>query len=409
MERSVEALLAANPRASVDEMLQCADLLPRIRASSDIVVAALTRNSNIHRLHRLIAAPGGRRSRDVYVALLDVNCAALVDIFRRSIPQSEYALSCLDMRTPDARFAAGLVLQSVSRAFFLWAPEVRELFRLSKKVFPLLIRNIDEPSVFHFVSEVIGYSCENATLLLWHCFAVMTGYRGEKPPVAHMERELNLRVQLTKSHKKSIIKLLQQYFAARSNRRDCLDAYFMGYIAGCSDADFIPQFLDIAREIGPNKELALRCYKIIKTFRDDFEILDTCLKYITLCPRCIELSKLESIILYVYTRKGIPNICLNSCHSMVKKISDVHTQNPSFHSDMKSIVIYSWIKMLATNNYLVRPFLLDLSLLIIDDSVKWQQFKEEVINRWYNHSPYHDFNFDSIDYESSLIDTLTLL
>lgn len=409
MESEIETLLEKNPNTTVDEMLLCTDFALKIRSNSEKVIQRLIQEDNLRRLFNIIFTTNDKKKRNVFMTIFNSNHAILHEIFGRSIPLSELALSCLDMKTPEGMYAAGLVMHLVSIAFDLWPQDVREVFRLSRKIIPLIIRNIGEMSVLYYLLKTIEYNCENVSLLLWYCFVQLAGYKGDMPLVAFKERNLNLRLQLTNDQKKNIIRLLKEYFASKTGKKERIDICFMNYIINCDDNDFIPDFLSAALEIAPNKDLALRCISLIKNFHDNFRMLELCLEYLTLCPNYAEITKLQFIILYVYTKKDITNLCLNYCNSLVRKISKIQDLSSKFKTDMKSIIVYSWIKANNNNPYLIKPFLIDASIIVEDSSEKWLKFKENVIDKWVKMESFDDFVFDENDYNGSYINSILFL
>lgn len=434
-QNEIDALFDQNPKPSLEELLSCQCIVSQFRDNNERLVARLTEEEIQMELYHTIMTTKEKAKQKLITSLFQTSNYALHEVFIKNLKITEYAISALDLKTVTGKYAVGIISRFITRAMDTWPEEASELFRVSQKIYPTVIKHINESCVFQAVNDLINDTHPGLTLFMWHLFTAISNkkYTGkERPQCAFLESDLELDFEITESHQYCIIELLKLFFEFKKGKAEGFENCLMEFIS--ETETLLPSLFELAKHIGPNEKVVKRTIEYIKChFEDESCPLEKPISYLSICTDLVPLETLESIMFFSLTNERVTNFVLLSSEELASSLCK--SSKIEAKKDFTSIIAYAWNNMQNKihhpdaeqfhhfNASVLMPFILDIGVFLIDtetDIKGWKDFVEKLVKRWKvgNESEAAneidpdsmidlDFVFETGDWNQQLISKLT--
>lgn len=434
-QNEIDTLFDQDPKPSLEKLLSCQCLVSQFRDNNENLVARLTEEEVQMELYHTIMTTKEKSKQKLITSLFQTSNYALHEVFIKNLKITEYAISALDLDTVTAKYAVGIISRFITRAMDTWPEEASELFRVSKKIYPTLIKHVNESCVFQAINDVINDTHPGLTLFMWHLFTAITNKRyvgKERPQCVFLESDLELDFQITESHKTCIIKLLKLFFEFKKGKAEGFENCMMEFISETEVQD--PSLFEVAKFIGPDEKVVKRTIEYIKkNYEDETCPLEQAISYLSICVDLVPSEILESIIFFSLTNEKVTNFVLFSGEELASSLCK--SSNNEVKKDLTSVVAYAWNNMQNKIQHpdavqfhhfdsgVLMPFILDIGNFLIEtvtDIKGWNDFVEKVLKRWKSGNESEaideiaqdsmidiDFVFETGDWNQSLISKLT--
>ena len=95
--------------------------------------------------------------------------------FAENLIITEAAFSVIDDNQPQSYYAFGTLSRYLFYAIHNYPSEMQEIFDLSKKIYPIMLKNIDKLCLLYFLSDVISDRTLKLDYFLWISFKNLVG------------------------------------------------------------------------------------------------------------------------------------------------------------------------------------------------------------------------------------------
>lgn len=434
----IDILFEKNPKPSLEEILACQCLVSQFRDNNEKLVARLMDEEVLKDLYHTVMITKEKSMQKLITSLFQTSNYALHEVFIKNLRITEYAISALDLDTVTGKYAVGVISRFISRALDTWPEETSELFRVSKVIYPTIIKHIDESCVFQAVTDLINDTHPGITLFMWHLFMRLSKKRyigKDRPQCVFLEPDLEINFELNESHKHNIIEILKLFFEYKNGKAEGFENCMMEFISETDE--LIPSLFEVAKHIGPNNKVAQRTIEYIKKYYEsDMCPLEKAISYLSICIDLIPIEIHEAIIFFSLTNERVTNFVLLSGEELAASLcKSKSVDTNSIKKNLTSIVAYAWNNMQNKIQHpeseqfhhlcpsVLVPFILDVGILLIDaetDVKGWKDFVCKLLSRWKSGTECEaadefgpdsmldlSFVFESGDWDQPLISKLT--
>ena len=315
--------------------------------------------------------------------------------FAESLHLTEAAFEIIDRDDTQSSYAFGTISTFLKYAIHNYQAEMQEVFDLSKKIYPIMIRNIDKTAMLVFVNDILNNRDMKLEYFLWLCFKTLVGENEAKkftpiPLCQYLRHHIDCTCNLTEVHISNIISLITTFFQKNEGSEAIFSKHIAKYIS--SQQNITPSLFQLGAAIIPDKEICNKAFEAVCNFEDTGWAAFYIIKYYHLLSK----ESLQYVVLLSLTSDKITNLSLNYIPRLVENISEKGSIN-----EMKNILMYSWNT--CNDNELKKPFIIKCISKIrnLAENVWPEKYITEVIEPW---NKDEDTNFD-YQFEASEIDT----
>lgn len=350
-----------------------------------------------------------------FISISQILNPALASRFTDNILITEAAFSILESKECQSSYAFGTISKYLIYAIRNYPLEMQEVFDLSTKIYPIMLKNIDKLCLLYFLCDVITDRSLKLDYFLWISFKNLAGEEEAKKmtpvPLCQYLRSEGFYLNpnsLTEIHKTNIYILLTLYFEQNEGSESIFSNYVSKYIS--SQKNILPIMFHLASSISPTNEIAQSAfYKVIQSLDNTGYAANYLVKYYKLLSR----DNIEYVAYIILMNKNITNQTLHCLPKLVECIAkegglkEVDTilkyawNNNKYLDDLNNINDYSILK---------KDFIIKCALKTQNKfMVKWpEKFISEVIDPWVNENNdiNYNFEFDQSEIDSDYIDFL---
>lgn len=434
----VDTLFDKEPKPSIEQLLNCQSLVEQYRSNNKRLISRLMEEDIQFDLYKFILETKEKAKEKLFTSLFQTSNNLLHEVFCKNIRITEFIISQLDSTPEPSNFKIGIITRLISRAFDIWPEETSELFRVSKILYPIIIKHLDKSSVFQSIADFMNDTHPGLTLFIWHCFMAISKkkYEGENRPLCvYLESDLELDFAITDKHIYNIINLLKQFFEFKEGKAGGMENCVIDYISETSDLN--PELFAVAKFIGPNEKVAKAALNCIQKYHHDkSHNIEQAICYLTICTNLVGFDTLESIVFFLLTKENPTSFILIALEQLATELTkhSSHDQN-QYKNDLVSLVACVWYKLqnlpllenedfdVSTNSDVMRPFILNLGLLALDAESEvsgWKDFCEKCLNSWKEGQkvmdethdlaiPDFNFKFEDGVWDTALIENMAII
>lgn len=328
---------------------------------------------------------------------------------------TEAAFTILDNKQCQSSYAFGTISRYLLFAVHNYPSEMQEIFDLSTKIYPIMLKNIDKLCLYLFVSDIITDRSFKLDYFLWICFKNLVGEEEAKKmspvPLCQYLRADNFYLphnSLTEIHKTNIYKLLTLFFQQNEGTESVFANYVSKYIS--SQKNIFPIMFNLASSISPTNEITQSAFD---TVVHSFENSEYAANYIVKYHKLLSRDNIEYAVYVILTNKKVANQTL---HCLPKLVESVAKEGGL--KEVEKILAFAWNTNennddkndINNSEILKKNFIIKCAIKIQKKfMVKWpEKFESDVINPWINDNDEinYDFKFDQSLIDSDYIDFL---
>jgi hypothetical protein len=418
----VEALLE-KPNVTTEQLLRCPNISQQFRAENRKLLSRLVNREGMCEIIEVIRRTPDRNFQKSIFSLFQTNNTSFHQLFADDQLLTESVISILnDTNSPLAGYAEGVVSRLLSRAMDLWSDELSDIFRLSKTIYPTAIRHLTNSVVFQFVLDAMAESHPGIVIFLWNCFIAVRGRKAEpipkskRPKLVYSTRDVTIDFDISPALRNSIILILKNYFETSKNKDKELGQAILDHISVLPEEEFTEKWYDLAKAIGPSREIALRAYRVCCTQSSEVKLCERALGYLAVGAEVLNLQRVEKVLLCTMIDDRITNIGYIGWLNIIKMYCPPIATPPSsrgqwqlkdnskdeqilkekvpkeikeqFQNEMTSILGFLWNRFRARNDIdrMKRSFVMEAAVLIeepLGPIARWKEFRQW-IRMWKN-------------------------
>ena len=416
--KETEAALS-KPDVNFRKLLACSDLCTAYRQNNSNLLYYLLDLDHQKEIFDILIETDQRKDHKDIFALFQTSNMTLHRSFADSIELVEYLFEkTLREINEKSLYAAGTISRVISRAWDNWANEIHDIFRLSKKLYPLIIDRIDVLCIYYQLNDLVMSDQYPISELIWNLFKVVSGdyvknnnihnprvcflstQTFDNMPSFDLSKFDNLDSEEAMTIKKKLIasiELMTAYFKNRGSDVTDFKKIVLNYIASIINdkKQWLVQFFDLATEIGYNETVYNAAYNQIKSLvlsNSDYKgkILPQNTYFATYVKEAIQnhasQEYFQEYIISLFN-ENVDQFSLLTLSTVIQKVIEAEPEwLTSFVSTIEHFIAYKW-NQYHLSNQILTPMLLDFSKLLPDECFKdHEQFKTN-LKLWKNESP----------------------
>jgi hypothetical protein len=199
-----------------------------------------------------------------------------------------------------------------------------DIFRLSRTIYKTAIRHLDNSIVFQFVVDSMAESHPGVINFLWNCFLAVRGPnappipRSQRPTRVYSTHDLDIDFELSPALRHAIISLFKSYYECAKSHDAEFGAALMAHIAGLPDDQLIFRWFELAKAVGPSRDVALRAYRICCAGSADISLFERAIAYLAVAAGVLDLRRVERALLLTFMDDKLTNIGLSGWLAVFK-------------------------------------------------------------------------------------------
>jgi hypothetical protein len=381
----VEAILKKG-NATIEEILRAPNLVQQFRAENEMLMERIAHREGLLEILGVVRSSKDRGLQKLILSLFQTPNTCLHHLFARDLALTDAAIAVLDDDTPTSRYAIGIISQLLSRAVDLWADELTDVFRLSKKIPVVVIRHLNEAVVLQFVSDLTTDSHHRIPTLTWHCFRALPHSldvpKRRRPRAVYSELDCEESFDLTPAHIANISTLLKNHFEFVKGKDKEFEELVIEYIEELPDDAVIPQLYELARTLRPSNRIGGRAYRTCLAGSVTPELFEAALAYLSTSATLFPLLCFEALLLKLLRDLRTSNLVMAQWLIIVQMLAKAPDTKAQLANDMQSMLSYVWTEFEgdeAPEVKMKRSFIMTAAGLIEDPSAplaKWPGFRE---------------------------------
>lgn len=425
-------------------VVKCPDTSTQYRQNNSKLLDFLLDPRTIEVIFDLVENNEDRSIHKNIMSLYQSSNTSLHRIFAENLDLAEKGIQSLEIDNPHTNgYGAGMISRFLGRAFDLYSVCIHDVFNVSTKIYPIILRNVHRTVVFQNVSDLVNDQLHpGLRMFLWYALLSISPENDRKflisehnPAFALHENYVDNIVDLLGDefslHRKNILILLKLYFEATKKYRDNSFTCFVIEWINLQDVynhSFDPMIFDIASEIGPEIRIASKAFYFVDKEKDNTLLIERATFFLSKCVSLcmeehdydgpdliydinLEEERFEKIIIrnlkilnqgcyLLQATNAIGESVLKYFPESKEKLAIIVSSAWNFYIDYPE-------KDHLRNNF---PFILDLALMLKDQLTinieGWTDFINNVIVKYW--APEAKENVKSLTKEEILAYRLTL-
>jgi len=355
----------SSPNCTVDTLLRCGSLTSQFRNNNPGLITFLQKEENLKRIFEIIHTSDDKKIQKSILSLFQTSNTILHHSIAYSLPLSEYIIDALEDQSCISRYSFGIFSRILSRAFDIMPDEMSEIFRVSTKIYPTIIRNINNLCMFKLVQDLITDQHRGIWLFLWYEFLSIIP-EDERNEYNLPKREAIIRSSvpipynlITPTHRQNILENLKSYFKLRHGTDEEFEISIKKYINSQSSIDYL--LYSVALYISPDENIKENAIKTIINSKDSPEI-EECFEYISHSYSIDDMDTIIKLFFCVLTSENITNFILASAKNLFISFDNYLYQesqelHDSFQKQIINILMYTY-NTSNRSNHIIIPYVL---------------------------------------------------
>ncbi|OHT01301.1 hypothetical protein TRFO_31876 [Tritrichomonas foetus] len=263
-----------DPNSSYSDLLKCTEVSSLLMTNKEFQTKFLSTNF-LKNLFDFLSRTDDFSVHKHFISLAQTLNPLLGARFSEDILLTESAFSIIDSQSnQSASYAFGSLSRYLFYATHNFPAEMQEVFNLSKKIYLIMIRNIDKLSLLIFISDLITDKNIKLDYFLWLCFKLISGKDKKFSPSPlcqylrtpiecfdNPEDMDKLYKSLTKVHITNIINTLTLFFQNNEGSEIVFATHVAKYIASQKKIKGI--LFDLASSIPATNEIAQKAFESV--------------------------------------------------------------------------------------------------------------------------------------------------